>query len=100
MAAGVAFDKGVQFMHEARMAAGTAWLNQAAWVHSAHFVGISLTAISTLLLAIVAWNHVRAVRVLAETRHRNPPQVTAASVAAVLVVILGCAVVAVLIMSS
>ena len=100
MASGVALDKGIQFLHERRLAAGTAWVNQAAWVHGAHIVGISLTAISTLLLAIVAWNHLSGIRELAGTRHRNPPRVTTASVAAVIVVIFGCAVVAVLIMSS
>lgn len=100
MAAGVAFDKGVLFLHEARVTGGRAWLNGTAWVHSAHFVGISLTGASTLLLAVVAWNHLSAVRILAGTRHRSPPRVTAASAVAILVVMLGCAVLAVLLMSS
>ena len=100
MASGVALDKGIQFLHERRLTAGTAWINQATWVHGAHIVGISLTAISTLLLAIIAWNHINGVRELAGIRHRNPPRVTVASVGAVIVVIFGCAVVAVLIMSS
>jgi putative membrane protein len=100
MASGVALDKGIQFLHERRLTAGTAWLNQATWVHSAHIIRISLTAISTLLLAIIARNHIQGIRTLAETRHRNPPRVTVATVAAVIVVIFGCAVVAVLIMSS
>jgi uncharacterized membrane protein YidH (DUF202 family) len=82
MAAGVAFDKGIRFMHDVRATAETAWLTGTAWVHSAHFVGISLTGASTLLLAMVVWNDLRGVRVLAGTRNQNPPRVTSASVAA------------------
>ena len=94
LAAGVAFDKGIKFLHEAREAAGTAWL------HSAHVVGLTVASVSTLLLAIVVWHHLRAVRELAGTRHRDPPRVTTASVVGVLVVILGCAVLVVLLMSN
>jgi uncharacterized membrane protein YidH (DUF202 family) len=54
MASGVAFDKGTQLMHQARLATGTAW------VRSGHFSGLTLTGVSTLLLAIVTWNHMRA----------------------------------------
>src|SRR5271169_3822691 len=47
MGAGVAFDKGAQLLHEARLAAGTAV------VQGAHLIGLCLTGVSTLLLPVV-----------------------------------------------
>lgn len=94
MGAGVAFDKGVRYFHEARLASG------AAWVRSGHVVGISFTAASTLLLAIVVWNYLRSVRTLAGMGRRKPPRATPAFVAAVLVVVLGCGVLTILIISN
>ena len=47
IAAGAAFDKGAQWLHEVRLAAGTAF------VRGGHLVGLSLTAAATLLLIFV-----------------------------------------------
>jgi len=91
MASGVAFDKGTQLMHQARLIAGTAW------VRSGHFVGLSLTGVSTLLLVAVTWNHMQGLRAIARMNGRTPPRVTAAELAAVLVILLGGAVMAVLV---
>jgi putative membrane protein len=83
IATGVAFDQGVRLLHQARMALGIAW------VQSAHLVGASVTAAITLLLTIVACNHLKRARLLAVLAHRPPPRMTAAFVVAALTVLLG-----------
>src|SRR5277367_5136643 len=56
MGAGIAFDKGAQFMHQARMSAGTAL------VQSSHVAGLGLTGASIVLLVLVTWNHMTSMR--------------------------------------
>jgi len=93
MAAGVAFDKGIRLLHEARLAAGTAL------VRSSHFVGISLTSASILLLVIVALKYISTIRMLARLGQRTPPRVTSTLLIAILTVLLGCAALIVLFIS-
>jgi len=93
IAAGVAFDKGVLLLHQARLAAGTAL------VRSSHFAGISVTSVSILLLVIVALKYLSSVRALARLGHHNPPRVTSAFLIAMLAAVLGCTVLIVLFIS-
>lgn len=85
MAAGVAFDKGASLLHEAHLAAGTAW------VRTGHFVGLTVTGASIVLLAIATWDYIVAMRKLARMQGLLPPRFTPALVAAILVIVLGCA---------
>jgi len=83
MAAGVAFDKGVQLLHEARLAAGTAL------VRSGHVIGLSFTAASTLLLIVVCWQYLKDMRELATIKGVNSRPVPPALVACLLFAMLG-----------
>lgn len=83
--AGVAFDKGAQWLHEARIAAGTEW------VRTGHLVGLTMTGVSVLLLVLVTWDYLLAIRALARVSHSKPPRVTPALVASAVVIVLGCA---------
>jgi putative membrane protein len=94
MAAGVAFDKGVQLLHEARLAAGTAL------IRSGHVVGLSFTASSTLLLVVVCWQYVKDMRELATIKGVRPRPVPPALVACMLFALLGVIVFFVLIVFS
>ena len=94
MAAGIAYDKGFQLLHEARLEEGRAW------VRSAHFVGITLTAASTLLLIVVTVNYFMNIRALAASRRRGIAQTLPTVLAALLVVVLGCSVLTVLVVTS
>ncbi len=94
MAAGVAYDKGFQLWHEARLEEGKAW------VRSAHFVGITLTAVSTLLLILVTIDYFMSIRALAASRHRGIAQALPSILAALLVIVLGCSVLTVLVVTS
>jgi inner membrane protein YidH len=94
MAAGIAYDKGFQLLHEARLEEGTAW------VRSAHVVGIALTAASTLLLIVVTVNYFMNVRALAAFRRRGIAQALPTVLAALLVILLGCSVLTVLVATS
>lgn len=86
MAAGVAFDKGAQLLHEARLAAGTAL------VRSGHLVGLSLTAASTVLLILVFWQYWKDMRELAAIKGTRPARVPPSLIACALFVLLGVAV--------
>jgi putative membrane protein len=93
MGAGVAFDKGTEFLHEQRLAAGTAL------VQNGHVVGPSLTAITTLLLLLVLWQHRRTHLELARIKGTAAPSFPPTAIAGVLVVLLGISVFVVLIIS-
>jgi putative membrane protein len=90
MAAGVAFDKGVRLLHEARVLEGTAL------VQGAHVVGMTLTGAIVVLLTIVMWNHVRSARAITRIAGPRSSGVTPALLAAGLVVVVGCAALAIL----
>jgi len=94
MAAGVAFDKGAQLLHEKRLAAGTAL------VQSSHLVGLSLTAATTALLILVLFEYRKRHRELARAKGGTVPVLSPISVASVLVILLGIAVLAALIISN
>ena len=84
--AGTAFDKGAQWLHEARIAAGTAF------VRNGHLVGLSLTATSIVLLTFVCWQYWRDGRQLAAIRGSGPVRVPAALIACALLIFLGAGV--------
>jgi len=94
MGAGIAFDKGAQFMHQARMSAGTAL------VQSSHVAGLGLTGVSTLLLVLVTLNHMTSMRDFARMKDHAPRRVTPVVIAAVLVILLGGAVLTILFLTN
>lgn len=87
MAAGIAYDKGFRLLHDERLAAGTAF------VRSANFAGVLVAGASTALLAIATVRHVMIARSLATARHRGVGGAIPTLLAAVLVILLGCAVI-------
>jgi hypothetical protein len=76
------------------MAAGTAL------VRSSHVAGFGLTGTSTLLLVLVTWNHMTGISDFARMRDHTPHRVTPVVSAAVLVILLGGAVLAILFMTN
>jgi uncharacterized membrane protein YidH (DUF202 family) len=60
--AGVALDKGLRFLHEARVLSGQAW------TRNGHAGGLTLTAVSTLLLIVVSWEHWKTARWLSRLK--------------------------------
>jgi putative membrane protein len=94
MGAGVAFDKGAQFLHQARLEAGTAL------AHGGHAVGLSLTAVTTVLLTFVLWQHRKNLNVLGGITGHAPQRFQPAAFATVLVILLGIAVFAILFISN
>jgi putative membrane protein len=94
MGAGVAFDKGTQLLHEERLVRGTAL------VQNGHVVGRSMTAISTILLLFVLWEHRKTHRELARIKGTRPPGMQTTVIACVLVILLGVSVFVVLLFSN
>jgi len=94
MTAGVAFDKGVQLLHQERVLAGTAL------VRNGHVAGLSLTGISTALLMIVTVQYMRGLHALAGVKSMPSSRMRPAIIASVLVILLGIAVLVVLAMSN
>jgi len=92
--AGFAFDKGTQLLHQSRLATGTAL------VRSGHFVGLSLTAASTLLLVFVCYQYLRDMRELARVKGSRPPLLTPALIANALLIVLSTILFVVLLPSS
>ena len=60
-------------------------------VRTGHLVGLSMTGASLLLLMIVTWDYVLAMRGLAQVKGSKPPRLTPALVASGVVIVLGCA---------
>lgn len=94
MAAGVAFDKGIRLLHERRMEAGTALMR------GAHVVGIGLTSIATLLLAIVCWSYLQDINAIARSTMHDRVPVTPTLLGAMVTILLGCATLIVLVMTN
>jgi putative membrane protein len=90
MGAGIAVDKGFKFLHQARVLSGEAL------VRNGHAMGLTLTAISTLLLAIVSWDYLKNARWLASLKRSPSRRLPSALVVSVMVVVLGGIVFAVL----
>jgi putative membrane protein len=90
MAAGVAYDKGFRFLHQERLAEGTAWVN------SAHFAGIFVAIASTMLLAMATVRHLILARHLAAARHKSLGRAVPSLLGALLVIALGCVVATIL----
>jgi uncharacterized membrane protein YidH (DUF202 family) len=84
--AGTAFDKGAQWLHEARLTAGTAF------VRNGHLVGLSITAASIVLLAFVCWQYWKDARKLAAISGSRRTRIPAALIACALLIFLGTAV--------
>ena len=81
--AGVAFDRGTRLLHEARLMQGIAW------VHTGHLGGLCLTAVSTVLLIIVTWNHLAVRRETPQTARRGLPLLAPPVIAAGVVIAFG-----------
>jgi uncharacterized membrane protein YidH (DUF202 family) len=93
MGSGVAFDKGTQLLHEARVSAGTAL------VRNGHFVGLTLTGVSTLLLAFVTWDYWRNLCAFARIKTTPSRKFRPVILGSVFVLLLGIAVFIVLVIS-
>lgn len=83
MGAGVVLDKGTQLLHQAKVLAGVAE------VQNGHLLGLSLTGVSTSLLLIVCWQYLRSVRALPKIQGSERPRFPTALLASALVVLLG-----------
>ena len=88
--AGIAFDKGTRLLHQERVLAGTAI------VRNGHLVGLTLTAVSTLLLAAITGQFLLSLRALSQIRGAKPPRFRPAILGSGLVILLGIAVFVVL----
>src|ERR1700759_3371266 len=80
---GAAFDKGARWLHEARLASGTAL------VRNSHLVGLAITRASTLLLLFVCWQYWRDVGELAAVRGFTRARIPPALIACGLLILLG-----------
>ncbi|WP_058185764.1 YidH family protein [Terracidiphilus gabretensis] len=83
MAGGVAFDQGARLLHEERLKAGTAL------VRSGHFIGIGVTALSTVLIGLAIFAYLKDLRAAAELLQRPTSPFRPSFISAVLVMILG-----------
>jgi putative membrane protein len=83
MAGGVAFDQGSRLLHDERLKAGTAL------VRSGHFVGIGVTVISTVLIALAILAFLKDLPVATALLQRRPSRIPPSLISAVLVMILG-----------
>ena len=83
--AGTAFDKGAQWLHEARLAAGTAF------VRNGHLIGLSITAASVVLLAFVCWQYWKDAGELALIKGSPRAGIPPALIACALLIVLGAA---------
>jgi len=93
MAAGIAYDKGFQYLHDLRLEAGTAW------VQSAHVVGITVIGISTALLILVSCSYIIGMRSLTSTRTGSIAKMLPTLLAALLVIVVGACVLIVLVVT-
>ncbi len=93
MAAGVAFDKGARLFHEARVQAGTAFVN------SSHAIGITVSAAGTVLIAVAIWGYLRDLRTVGEMLPKPPTRLQPSLFASLLVMALGVLATVVMILS-
>jgi putative membrane protein len=91
IAGGVAFDKGARLFHEARLREGTAL------VDTSHAVGLAVSATSTVLVGLATWAYLRDLRTLSKIFEDRPSRLRSAVIAAILVMIFGVLVIALLI---
>lgn len=90
MGAGVALDKGLKLLHEARVLSGEAW------IRNGHAAGLTVTAVSTLLLSVVSWNYRRNACWLASIKGVRPKALPPALVVSLIVILMGIGVLALL----
>ncbi len=81
--AGLAIDKVAAVLHEARVLAGTNWLN------SSHVIGIALTVAATLFLGAASVVYYQQACTLARLKHAEPPLLPLALLVSLLVILLG-----------
>lgn len=83
--AGLAIDKGAEALHQARVLAGTNWVN------GSHIAGLVLTMASTFFLVIASILYYQQARELARIKGVTPPWLPLALLMSLLVVLLGVA---------
>jgi putative membrane protein len=83
--AGVAIDKGFAYIHEKRIASGTAFVN------NAHVIGLTLTSAGTILLLIGAIQFVKRNRQLAYMTKEKFKTIPITGILSFLVILLGLA---------
>lgn len=82
--AGLAIDKGGEALHQARVLAGTNW------VQGSHLIGTSLTAAATLFLVITSMAYFKQARQLAQLKCAQLPWFPPALMISFFVIFLGC----------
>jgi putative membrane protein len=93
MTVGLALDKGFAYIHEQRMASGTAFSK------NAHVIGLTLTTAGTILLLIGTIQFVKRTRQLAKMRKRKFYSIPAAGILSCLVILLGLTLTALIIIT-
>ena len=83
MGAGVALDKGLRLLHQARVLSGEAL------VRNAHSAGLTLTGISTVLLMVVTLDYRQTARWLASLKEVPPRTLPPAIVVSLIGIVLG-----------
>jgi uncharacterized membrane protein YidH (DUF202 family) len=83
LASGVALDKGIQAVHQARIGSGDAL------VKNAHMIGIYLSTIGTVLMLITTWKYMLRSRSLAKIKGARPALIPPAALASLLIIFLG-----------
>ena len=83
---GIALDKGIEAMHEARVESGNAL------VQNAHFVGLTLSMAGTVLMILTTWNFIRRSRSLAKMKGGKPLLIPHGAFASFLIILLGAAI--------
>jgi uncharacterized membrane protein YidH (DUF202 family) len=83
LGSGVALDKGIEAVHEARIESGDAL------VRNAHMIGIYLSVAGTMLMIINTWRFVRRSRSLAQMKKSKPMWIPPGAAASLVVILLG-----------
>ena len=83
MAGGIAFDQGARLLHEERLKAGTAL------VRSGHLIGIGVTVLSIVLIAMAIFAYLKDLRAVSELLQRRASPLRPSFISVVLVMILG-----------
>ncbi len=86
LASGVAIDKGIEALHQARIESGTAI------IRNAHMIGLYLAICGTLLMTINTWIYINRSRSLARMNGLRPLRIAPGALASIIMIILGIAI--------
>lgn len=83
LGSGVALDKGIEAVHQARVESGDAL------VRNAHMIGIYLSVAGTLLMLLNTWRFIRRLRSLALMKSAKPMWIPPGALASLVIIFLG-----------